>query len=209
MKNLLIALTFILAFSFCQSKEKTSKTLEKEPIFRLSEHYAKFKFHDLKEFKDDTFEYDERRKQYKELDSSEIRQIIQGNKRLEGDFGRFFYYSTFADSTLIALLEETNDENSSFIWLLKYDNKGKLISPISIAGGWGDAGDSQYSYGKLLKNNTFISTLLFSSTIEEQEETYTTVSDSIIIKFKFQANNTIKIDTLLNQSDTIVEKIKH
>jgi hypothetical protein len=208
MKNLLISIVFILTFSFCQSKEKMNKISEKATIFRLSEHYSKFKFHDLKEFSD-SFEFGESIKNYKQLDSLETWQILQDNKELIGDFGRFFYYATFTDSTLIALLEETSDENGAFIWLLKYDNKGKLQSHISIAGRWGDAGDAQYSYGKLLKDNTFISTLLFSSTVEEKMDTYTTVNDSIIIKFKFQANNKIKIDTLLNQSDTIVEKIKH
>lgn len=100
-------------------------------------------------------------------------------------------------------MEETSDENGAFILLLKYDKNGKLRSKISIAGGWGDAGDSQYSYGKWLKNNTFTSTLVYNSVFEDDIETSRIAIDSLIIKFSFQSNSKLKIDTLLNKSDTI------
>lgn len=80
MKQLLFSVVCILAFSFCQNK--TSKIPEKAAVFKLSEHYSKFKFHDLTEFKEDTFYMDERRKRYKELDSLELKQIIQEDKEL-------------------------------------------------------------------------------------------------------------------------------
>ncbi len=204
MKNLLIALTIILTFSFCQSKEKTSKTLEKEPVFRLSEHYAKFKFHDLKEFKIDSLDYDKLEKRYKRLDSFEINQIIQGDKELLQS--RLFYYSTFSDTSLIALIGETSDENGLIIWLNKYDKTGKLKAKTAIASRWGDAGDAWYAHGKMIKFNTFICTDVGSSMIGDDIENSDIEIDSTIVKISFQKNDVIVKDTLLSKRDTVKQE---
>ena len=202
MKNLLITMTFILTFSFCQSKEKTSKTLEKEPVFRLSEHYSKFKFHDLKEFDIDILRPNERRKRFMELDSVEVNQIIQGNENFR--MGAYFYYSTFSDPTLIAILHEP-DYLGANVKLLKYDKDGKLRSNIFLSGGgYGCFGDYSYSKGKLIGDTSFIITHVYINPIHNKENKYAgTRRDSLISRIKFGIDDKIKIDTLFNKRDTI------
>jgi hypothetical protein len=209
MKYLSVSIVFTLLFSFCKNKgmnnaEYKNESAQNDSIFRLSEHYSKFKFYDLKDFKSDTFYIDERRMQYKELDSVAMGQIIQGDKAFE--MGACFYYSTFLDSTLIAILHETSDENGEFIWLLKYDKNGKLKSKFSIAGGWGDAGDSQYSYGKVIKENAFTSTHVYSSMLGDDIENTDNQIDSLVFRIRFEANSTMKLDTIFKNQEIIKNK---
>jgi hypothetical protein len=222
MKHLSIAIVFILAFSFCKKKginnaEFKSELIKNDNVFRLSEHYAKFRFHDLTEFEVYSWDYEEMKKRYKNLDSLEINQIIQGDKDLleinqiiQGDtdllVSRFYCYSTFADSSLIALIGDSSDENGHIIWLLKYNKKGKLQSKIAIAGRWGDAGDAWHGHSKMIKTNTFICTDVSSSMIGNDIENGDEQLDSTIVSIKFDKNNKPKIDTLFKNQEIIKNK---
>lgn len=199
MKQLLFSVVCILAFSFCRNK--TIIIFEKDTVFKLSEHYSKFRFHDLKEFKIDSLDYEKMETRYKKLDSVDINQIVQDEKELLES--QLFYYSSFSDTSLIALIGYTNDEIGLLIWLLKYDIKGKLKEKIVIASSWGDAGDAWHTYSKLKKNNTFIRTHVSESMIEDYIETSDIQLDSTITKIQFQANNKLKIDTLFKNQEII------
>lgn len=206
MKYLSILVAFILTFSFCQNKEKIGKTLEKEPVFRLSEHYSKFKFHDLTEFKIDSLDYDKLKTRYKGLDSSDTNQIIQSDKELSSY--QLSFYSTFTDSSLVALIGETNDELGLIIWLLKYDSKGELKGKIAIASSWGDAGDAWHTFSRLERNNIFIRTHISESDIGNDLEELDNQVDSTITKIQFQTDNELRIDTIFKNQEIIKNKKK-
>jgi hypothetical protein len=203
MKHLLIATTFMLFFSFCQSKEKTSKTLEKEPAFRLSEHYSKFKFHDLTEFKLGTYSDDNDSKagnQYQKLDSALAFKIFQQEDSLSL-YDAHFYYSTFSDPTLISILENS-EANGWTIWLCKFDKNGKFMGKEMIANHLIDGGEYWRSYGKFIGNNTFIHTEIDAWNLPDEEGKI----DSSVVKIRFEKDNTIKIDTLFKNQEIIKNK---
>jgi hypothetical protein len=207
MKHLSIAIVFILVFSFCKNKTKNnaefkSELIKNDSTFRLSEHYSKFKFHDLKEFKTDTFDIIERRKHFARLDSLAITQIIQGNKKLLTS-NSFFYHCCFSNSTSITLIQELNGELGVEIWLLKFDKLGKLKSTKLIAASLDDLGASWYSNGKFIKKYIAISTSVNSLIIDGEIDNSRIVIDSTIVGL----DNTIKLDRLFSKTDTILQKI--
>jgi hypothetical protein len=207
MKHLSIAIVFILAFSFCKNKTKNnaefkSELIKNDSTFRLSEHYSKFKFHDLKEFKINQIDFDEKEKYYKKLDSLSYSKFFQ-----KGDYEPFYYYSTFSDTTLIALIGDS-EELGPFIYLLKYDKNGKLQTKKDIAGKGCDGGYCIESFGKFIGDNSFVFTDIQSSMIGDEIENADEKVDSLILKIKFDLNNELKIDTILNKTNTIKKRKK-
>jgi hypothetical protein len=196
MKHLFFLIVFSIAFSFCQNKSNNNAELKNEfiksdTIFRISEHYSKFKFHDLIEFKMDTFHFDgESTKYFEQLSLVACNQIFQhtNEKSLSKTF---FYYSTFKDPTLITILEES-DDLGFVIWLCKYDEKGKFVDQQIIANHLGDGRKYWRGRGQLIENNTFIHTDIDSWDLENGDEKV----DSIIVKIKFNKNNKTQIDTI-------------
>ncbi|MDZ7880905.1 MAG: hypothetical protein U5L45_24730 [Saprospiraceae bacterium] len=210
MKHLFFLIIMSGIFSFCQNNSLKNdlihtQSTKRNPVFRLSEHYSKFKFHDLKEFELDTFDYIERLKRYKELDSLAFAQVFQDDENMP-TIDSYLYYSTFSDSTLIAILDNSGGEYGSIIWLLKYDAAGKLKNKIQLAMSGGDAGDYWVYRGRSMGNNTFIRTdimgnvpenmgELSSNAIKKMEEE----QDSMVLKIKYQPNSDIKIDTVFKK----------
>ena len=206
MKHLLIAIVFMLAFSFCKNgatknADFKDKLAETNSVFRLSEHYSKFRFHDLTEFKIDKFlgdEYSE--KQYRKLDSAIAFTIFQQDDSLS-PYDIHLYYSTFSDSTLISILENS-EANGWAIWLCKFNKNGKFIDKEIIANHLVDGGEDWRSRGQSVGNNTFIHTEIDSWDLHDEDGKI----DSTIVKIEFKENNTIKIDTIFKNQEIIKNK---
>jgi hypothetical protein len=197
MKHLATAIVFTLAFSFCKNEDRS---------FRLSDHYSKFKYHDLKTFDLDTFRFDGVTTQHFErLDSIACVHVFQHTNE-DWLSKSFFYFSTFKDPTLISILEES-DDSGFIIWLLKYDRNGKLKSKIPISGGSCGCLNCYRLTGKSVGNNTFMSTEVNSIYLNESKNGNITIAptDSLILKINFNSDETIRIDTLLNQKIKILE----
>jgi hypothetical protein len=212
MKHLLIAIVFILAFSFCKNKTINNAGFKNElakndSIFRLSEHYSKFKFHDLTEFNVDSLDINA----FKRIDFLAFSQIIQDEKKkgyYTTPYNSYFYYSTFSDSTLIAVLENSEENYGFVIWLLKYNERGQLKNKIYAATDGADGGDGWKSYGKSIKDNTFIRTDIHSSMIDDDIENGDEQIDSTIVSIKFDKNNKFKLDTIFKNQEIIKNKKK-
>jgi hypothetical protein len=206
MKHLSIAIVFILAFSFCKNKgtnntEFKSELVKNDSVFRLSEHYSKFKFHDLKEFKLDAYLDDnEVKKHYQPLDSLIKNSIFKGDDT-SSPYDSYFCYSTFSDSTLITIVEES-EGNGYAIWLCKFNKKGKFIDKEIIANHLIDGGEFWRSRGQLIDSNTFIHTEIDAWDLENGDEQI----DSTIVNIRFDKNNKFKIDTLFKNQEIIKNK---
>jgi hypothetical protein len=201
MKSLFITLVFILAFSFCGNKKKMIQMPEEDAVFRLSEHYSKFKFHDLTEFKiDSSVAYEKISQEYQKLDSLIAYKIFR-----QGDswspYDSYLCYSTFSDSTLISVLEYS-EGNGWIIWLCKFNKEGKFIEKEMIANKLIDGGEYWRSRGKFIGNNTFIHTEIDSWDLKDEDEKI----DSTIVKISFDRNNKFKIDTLFKNQEIIKNK---
>ncbi len=210
MKHLSIAIVFILAFSFCKNKTKNNaefknELIKNDSIFRLSEHYSKFKFHDLKEFNVDSLDVNA----FKRVDSFAFSQIIQDEKKKEyynTPYNSYFYYSTFSDSTLIAVLENSEENYGFVIWLLKYNEKGQLKDKTYVSTNGADGGDGWKSHGKSLNDKTFIRTEINSSYVDDDIENGDEQIDSTIVKIKFDKSNKFKLDTIFKNQEIIKNK---
>jgi hypothetical protein len=210
MKHLFFLIVFSIAFFFCKNKSNNNAELKNEliksdSIFRISEHYSKFKFHDLTEFEMDTFHFDgASTKHYTRLDSVACIKVFQ-NINEDWLSKTFFYYSTFKDPTLIAILEES-DEWGFIIWLLKYNEKGVFQSKVAIANYGGDAGEHWESYGKCVDNQEFNRTDIMLSQIGDDIENSDIEFDSTIVNIKFNKNNKPQIETIFKNQEIIKNK---
>ncbi len=187
-KSSLISICIIFIFS-CYSEVQKFKD---EKVFHLSEHFPKFKYHDLTEFKIDTFDVTS---ELLKIDSSDWKKIGQDSMEYFM-YDSYYYYSTFQDTSMISIFQESDAENSFIIWLLKYNELGKLKNKTIIGMKGGDAGDYWHLKSKLISNNNWVDTLYVSShdlDTDEMEE------DSIVTKFSFSRNFSIKTDTILNK----------
>ena len=208
MKYVFFLIVFSVIFSFCQNKTNNNAEFKNElaktdTFFRLSEHYSKFKFHDLRTFKLDTFQFDdETTKYFRQLDSIDCIHVFQHTNE-DWLSKTFFYYSTFKDSTLITVLEES-DDLGFVIWLCRFDKKGKFIDKEMIANHLVDIGEYWRSRGRLVENNTFIHTDIDSWHLENGDEQ----KDSTIVKISFDKNNKSQIDTIFKNQEIIKNKKK-
>jgi hypothetical protein len=201
MKHLYFLIVFSIAFTFCTNKSNNNAELKNEliksdSIFRISEHYSKFKFHDLMAFKMDTFHFDgASTKYYTRLDSVACIKVFQ-NINEDWLSKTFFYYSTFKDPSLITVLEESDDWGF-IIWLLKYDDKGVFQSKVAIANYGGDGGNHWESHGKYIDNQLFRRTDILLSMLGDDIENSDKQIDSTIVNISFaEKNNKFKIDTV-------------
>ena len=183
---ILICLIFILS---CHSEVQQPKD---EKIFHLSEHFSKFKYHDLTEFKIDTFDLTS---ELLKIDSSDWKKIGQDSMEYFMH-DSYYYYSTFQDTSMISIFQESDAENSFIIWLLKYDELGKLKNKTIIGMRGGDAGDYWHLKSRLISPNNWVDTLYVSSHDLDTDETE---EDSSVTKFSFLPNFSIKTDTILNR----------
>lgn len=187
-KSSLISIFIIFIFS-CHSEVQK---LKDEKVFHLSEYFSKFKYHDLTEFKIDTFDLTS---ELLKIDSSDLKKIGQDSMEYFMH-DSYYYYSTFQDTSIISIFQESDEESSNLIWLLKYDELGKLKNKKIIVMEGGDAGDYWHLKSKLISPNNWVDTFYVSSQdldTDEMEE------DSIVTKFSFSQNFSIKTDTILNR----------
>lgn len=187
-KSSLISICIIFIFS-CYSEVQKFKD---EKVFHLSEHFSKFKYHDLTEFKIDTFDVTS---ELLKIDSSDWKKIGQDSMEYFM-YDSYYYYSTFQDTSMISIFQESDAENSFIIWLLKYNELGKLKNKTIIGMKGGDAGDYWHLKSKLISNNNWVDTLYVSSHDLDTDEIE---EDSIVTKFSFSRNFSIKTDTILNK----------
>jgi hypothetical protein len=205
MKHLATAIVFTLAFSFCKNRmsnntEFKNELAKNDSVFRLFEHYSKFKFHDLKEFNVDLLDVNA----FKRVDSLVFSQILQDEKKKEyynTPYNSYFYYSTFSDSTLIAVLENSEENYGLVIWLLKYNEKGQLQDKIYVSTNGADGGDGWKSYVKSIDDNTFIRTEIISSYVDDDIKKGDEKIDSTIVKIKFAKSNKFKLDTIFKNQE--------
>jgi hypothetical protein len=155
----ILLLAFTALVQSCNYSSATQNKKEvKAPLYELK---SKFKYQDLKLFETDTFSFDTRPGNYKEVDSSTFKLIFQeGDREFIGQgYDRDYYYSSQnRDTNFIEFTILTQDE-SSYCDLLRYyifDKSGKFISKFDIATNCGDAGWTFTGSGKQHDKNTFI-----------------------------------------------------
>ena len=213
MKNWVFAFVVLVGFVACKNKPIQLEKVEDKPIepqevekqeveyvFRPSEYYSKFKFHNLKAYKIDksnSIEFDS----FMKLDSLEWRTILQDDLTQFSDYDSFYFYSNYSDSTKITLLEQS-DEKGLFIWLLKFDNLGKLICKEELANFSGDSDSSCETYGQFEKQRYIRTDLFFKQT----DDNNIVGRDSVILKLTFLPNGKVKSDTLFHENRIIKER---
>ncbi len=191
MKKLILISILPIVFGVCKTHKKEEKNYEK--VFHLSEHFSKFKYREINEYNVDK---DAQELNLIQLDSLSWQKIWQDSLSFS-KFDRCYYYSTFKDSTIISLFQENEEWSANLIWLLKYDNFGKLKCKKLIGMKGSDAGDYWHLKSKLISHNNWIDTFYTSSQDLDTDELE---EDSLITKFSLSQNFSIKTDTILKKN---------
>ena len=195
-KNSFLLFSIIMSVWACQTPLKEENNSKR--VFRISDYAAKFKFHNLTEFKTDTprMKYDGLIK----FEPSDLVNIFQDSSKYNR-YGVYFFYSDFSDSLKMTVLEYNEDSSSDIIWFLKYDKKGRLICKEFLAMDGGDGGDFWSAYGKFV-NDKFIQTYLYGYN-PLGGDVDDSIRDSTIIKFTFPFNGKMERDTLFHKHEIL------
>lgn len=110
-----------------------------------------------------------------------------------------FYYSLFTkEHRQISILEMNEELNSSMIWLLKYDKKGKLKLKEVIAMLYGDGGEAWNCQSIFINTNQWIyeyNESFYDLNTKKEEQNSFILKNSILPNFK------IKTDTLFSSHE--------
>ena len=193
MKKLFVILIFPMIFTVCKNdnnKAILKEKLSNEKIFNLSEHYSKFKLHDVNFFE---IKSSKKQEELIKLDSVSWKKIWQDSLEFS-HFDPCYFYSTFKDSSKITILQEKEDWNSTVIWYLIYDKNGKLKLKEALAIEGLDGGDYWNTTAKFIKENQWTSTTISSST---DFDTHKTIDDdSTVTKYTILPNFLVKSDSI-------------
>lgn len=153
MKDITCILCLCIAILSCKKDNKSVQSIDnqKDSVFKLSEHYAKFKYHNITSFDIDTITFGERSNYYQQVDTAVLALIFKKDIPMHEVW---LYHATFKDTTLITLLEES-DEFGPIIWLVKFDEKGAFSDKTIIAMSNGGAGDTWHRVGTYDGDSTF------------------------------------------------------
>ncbi len=193
MRNLIIILILTIIFAACKNENNKAILKEKlsdDKVFNLSEHYSKFKLHDV-----NYFEIRSSKKQGEliKLDSVSWKKVWQDSLEFS-HYDACYFYSTFKDSSKITILQEKEDWNSTVIWYLIYDKNGKLKFKEALAIEGLDGGDYWNTTAKFIKENQWISTTISSSTDFDNHKI--DVDDSTVTKYTILPNFLVKSDSI-------------
>jgi hypothetical protein len=143
----------------CKNRNRNAQLFDSQvnSAFLSSEHYDKFKYHGIAKFEIDTIQFGERSNYYQQVDTAMLALIFKKGIPMHEVW---LYHATFKDTTLITLLEES-DEFGPIIWLVKFDEKGVFSDKTIIAMGSGDAGDTWHRIGAYDNDSTFMVTSIY------------------------------------------------
>ena len=197
MKKLFVILILPMIFAACKNENNKAILKEKlsdDKVFNLSEHYSKFKLHDVNFFE---IKSSKKQEELIKLDSVSWKKVWQDSLEFS-HFDTCYFYSTFKDSSKITILQESEDWSSIIIWYVIYDKEGKLKFKKILAIEGGDGGDYWDTKAKFIKENQWIST-----TISSRESFYThdmEVDDSTVTKYILLPDFSIKSEMIYKKS---------
>ena len=192
MKNIILILILAMIFTACKNENNKAILKEKlcdDEVFNLSEHYSKFKLHDVNYFE---IRASKTKGELEKLDSVSWKKVWQDSLEIS-HYDTCYFYSTFKDSSKITILQESEEWSSTIIWNLIYDKKGKLKFKKILAIEGGDGGDYWNTTAKFIKENQWISTTLSSS---KDLDTKETDEDRTVIKYTILPDFSVKTDSI-------------
>jgi hypothetical protein len=159
MKQILYCIILTGSFFSCIDREKTTQPFEKQrdSRFLLTEYYDKFRYHSLTNFAIDSIPFGERNNFYQQVDAAVLALIFKKSVPMHEIW---LYHATFKDSTLITLLEES-DEYGPVMWLVKFNEKGEYSDKTIIAMSSHDAADTWQRIGTYNYDSTFTVTSIY------------------------------------------------
>lgn len=186
MKIILLALGTLLFLVGCSDKKQTvaeesdSVTAPEIREASLADYRSYFKYTDLDSFAIDSFNWENRIGQYKELDSTSFKLVWQNSKRvfIGQDYDRDYFHSwqnRNPDFTEFTVLTQDESSYCDLLHYLIYDKNGKAIDSFIAAAGCGDGGWGLYSYGKFISKDTYEETTVETEMVEIDSVTNTEV----------------------------------
>lgn len=165
MQKTLLLLIAVLCLVSCQPEEENATATDTKSGMpdKARQLYAlkkDFKYHNLKVFSIDTFNWENRPGNYKELDSNTFQLIWQNEEHrpIDNYYDRDYLYSwQERDTNFIELtiLSQTEGSYCDIIYYLIYNKKGELIENFQISASCGDGGWIFQSYGSFINKQTF------------------------------------------------------
>ncbi|MCP2043091.1 hypothetical protein [Pontibacter sp. HSC-36F09] len=185
-KSLITICSAFFFISGCNdNKQLTTESVEQAPIVEekqlsILNYKTDFKFSDLDSFAIDSFNWENRIGQYKELDSTNFKLVWQKSDRVFNgtDYDRDYFYSwQNRNPNLMEFTVLTQDESSycDLLHYLIYDKNGKAIDSFVAAAGCGDGGWGLYSYGKFISEDTYEEIMVETEMVEIDSVTNTEV----------------------------------
>lgn len=197
-KKLLTLFIFSACVISCENpiEHKTTNTIaEKHPLAYLKDS---FKFYNLVDFEIDTFNWDNRPGNYKELDSTTFYMVWQGEDRVFSGKGydRDYLFSwQDRDSNFIEFTILTQDESSycNILTYFIYNKNGKLIDKFTANASCGDGGWVYYAHGKFIDKNRFqiIETETQMAGFDTLDNSELQEGDSTMFHYTIEDNGTV------------------